>query len=99
MYNKIVEQGQNHHDHGGKSEKEHGNKEHGEKKEHSEHKEDHGKHGHDEHGHKDGHKSGSFYDRAVEKIFGHGLLGKALIWPKNQIPKPLRSLGGNTVAA
>lgn len=94
LYNKIVEQGQNHHDHGGKSDKEHG-----EKKEHSEHKEDHWKHWHDDHGHKDEHKSGSFYDRTVEKIFGHGLLGKALIWPKNQIPKPLRSLGGNTVAA
>ncbi len=95
LYKKFIE-----HTHKLHHEAEHNSKEHAEKK--GENKNEHAeweKHGHDDHGHKDEHKSGSFYDRAVEKILGNGLLGKILIWPKNQIPKPLRSLGGNTVAA
>lgn len=96
LYNKIIDKVQNSHGHEEKKE------EHSEHNKSHEHKEWHEKHehgSHDDHWHKHEHKSGSFYDRTVEKIFGNGLLGKALIWPKNQIPKPLRSLGGNTVAA
>ncbi len=53
----------------------------------------------EDHGHSHAKAEGTFYDRSVEKIFGHGLIGRAFIGTKNLIPKPLRSLGGNTVGA
>lgn len=42
---------------------------------------------------------GTFYDRSVEKVLGHGWIGRFAIGTKNLIPKPLRSLAGNTVGA
>lgn len=42
---------------------------------------------------------GTFYDRSVENILGHGLLGKAFIGLKNFFPKKLREIAGGTTVS
>lgn len=53
----------------------------------------------EDHGHSHTKTEGTFYDRSVEKIFGHGLIGRAFIGTKNLIPTPIRKISGNAAAA
>lgn len=42
---------------------------------------------------------GTFYDRSVEKLFGHWLIGRGLTGFKNLFPKPVRGILWSTVNA
>lgn len=91
LYDKIIDKTQNSHSPEKTETKE--------SPENKDEKSDHKDGSHDASHNKKSHGEGTFYDRTVESILGHGLLGRAFIGTKNLIPKPLRSLGWNTVGA